>query len=318
MQQFWLKLKQAMQKGAPMSSILVVGSLGYDTIQTPAGKATDILGGSANYFSLAAALYAKVRVVGVVGQDYGAEQMAILENRGVDLSGLERLNGKTFHWTGEYKDDMSEAITITTELNVFEHFSPKLPASHKASEYVFLANIDPVLQMSVLDQIDRPKFVGCDTMNFWIKSKLPQLKEVLKRVDVLLINEGESNLLTEKTNAIAAAEVLLKMGPKAVVIKRGEYGFVLASSEGYFILPAFPIAEVKDPTGAGDTFAGGFFGYLARVDQGYNLEHLRQACVQGCLLASFTVQDFGIKRLQTLTWADLEKRQKEYLKTIRL
>ena len=301
-----------------MSSILVVGSLGLDTISTPAGREADILGGSANYFSLAAAMYAPVRVVGVVGSDYDRQHMKMLEARGVDLRGLECVEGKTFHWTGEYRDDLSEAITISTELNVFENFSPKLPEAYRDSEYVFLANIDPELQLQVLGQVTRPKFVASDTMNFWITSKLPALKDVLKKVDVLLINEGESKLLSRESNAIAASKVLLEMGPKAVVIKRGEYGFVMASREGYLILPAFPISQVVDPTGAGDTFAGGFFGYLARANQGFSLNVMRQACVQGCLLASYTVEDFGMKRLQTLTWQDLERRHNEYLKIIRI
>ncbi len=299
-----------------MSSILVVGSVGLDTIQTPAGRKADILGGSANYFALAASMYAPVRIVGVVGDDYSPEHMQMLESRGVDVQGLERVPGKTFHWTGEYKEDLSEAITISTELNVLEKFSPKLPDSYKDSEYVFLANIDPELQLDVLRQVTQPKFVACDTMNFWISSKLPQLKEVLKKVDVLLINEGESKLLSREQNAIAAADLLLDMGPRAVVIKRGEYGFVMASREGKLILPAFPIGKVVDPTGAGDTFAGGFFGHLARANQGFSLEEMRRACVQGCLLASYTVQDFGMSRLQTLNWSDLEKRHHDYLNIV--
>jgi sugar/nucleoside kinase (ribokinase family) len=297
-----------------MSDILVVGSLAYDSISTPAGKVDRTLGGSANYFSLAASLFAKVKVVGVVGEDYDAADFAMLEKRGVDTQGLQRKAGKTFHWTGSYKDDMNEATTLATDLNVFEHFNPELPASYRGTSYVFLANIDPVLQLRVLEQIEKPKLVGSDTMNFWISSKLPELKKVLAKVDVLLINEGEADQIAGTTNAIAAAEGILKMGPKAVVIKRGEYGFVLYTKEGYFILPAFPIAHVVDPTGAGDTFAGAFFGYLAKLDKGYSLEALKQACIQGCLLASFTVEAFGVERLKALTWAQVETRRADYTK----
>lgn len=301
-----------------MSDILVVGSLAYDSISTPAGKVDRTLGGSANYFSLAASLYSKVRVVGVVGEDYDATDFEMLTQRGVDTKGLQKKQGKTFHWTGSYKDDMNEAITLATDLNVFEHFNPEIPAEYKNSSYVFLANIDPVLQLRVLEQIEHPKLVGSDTMNFWINSKLPDLQKVLSKVDVLLINEGEADLISKKSNAIAAAQEILKMGPKAVVIKRGEYGFVLYTKEGYFILPAFPIAEVVDPTGAGDTFAGAFFGYLAKQNNGYDLKTLKEACVQGVLLASYTVQEFGVGRLKKLTWADVESRLIEYKKTIAL
>lgn len=301
-----------------MSEILVVGSLAYDSISTPHGSVERTLGGSANYFSLAASLYSKVRVVGVVGEDYAESDFEMLASRGVDLKGLQKQKGKTFHWKGEYKDDMNEAITLATELNVFEHFNPEIPAEYKNSKYVFLANIDPVLQLRVLEQIENPKLVASDTMNFWINSKFEELKKVLAKVDVLLINEGEADLISKKTNAIAAAREILAMGPKAVVIKRGEYGFVLYTKEGYFILPAFPVAEVMDPTGAGDTFAGAFFGYLAKQDQGFDLSVIKQACVQGVLLASFTVQSFGVERLKTLTWTDVENRGREYMKVTTL
>jgi sugar/nucleoside kinase (ribokinase family) len=297
-----------------MSEILVVGSLAYDTISTPKGKADRTLGGSANYFSLAATLYSKVRIVGVVGEDYEANDFEMLTKRGVDTRGLQRQPGKTFHWTGKYEGDMNEAVTLATDLNVFEHFNPEIPSEYRNSSYVFLANIDPVLQLRVLEQIENPRLIASDTMNFWIGSKLPELKKVLSKVDVLLINEGEADQISGKTNAIAAAREILQMGPKAVVIKRGEYGFVLYTKEGYFILPAFPIAEVVDPTGAGDTFAGAFFGYLAKQNSALDLESLKRACVQGVLLASFTVQAFGVERLKSLTWADVEERQAEYLR----
>lgn len=301
-----------------MSEILVVGSLAYDSIRTPHGSVERTLGGSANYFSLAASLYSKVRVVGVVGDDYADSDLELLTSRGVDVKGLQKQKGKTFHWKGEYKDDMNEAITLQTELNVFEHFNPEIPEEYKKSSYVFLANIDPILQLRVLEQIESPKLVASDTMNFWINSKFEDLKKVLAKVDVLLINEGEADLISKKTNAIAAAREILQMGPKAVVIKRGEYGFVLYTKEGYFILPAYPVADVVDPTGAGDTFAGAFFGYLAKQDKGFDLSVVKQACVQGVLLASFTVQAFGVERLKALTWTDVEERGREYLKVTTL
>lgn len=299
-----------------MSEILVVGSLAYDTISTPNGRVDRTLGGSANYFSVAASLYSKVRVVGVVGEDYDANDFELLTSRNVDTSGLQKQKGKTFHWEGKYQGDMNEAITLATDLNVFEHFNPELPASYKNSSYVFLANIHPDLQLRVLEQIDKPKIVGSDTMNFWIHSQLPSLKKVLGKVDVLLINEGEAKMLSGNSNAIAAAETILAMGPKAVVIKRGEYGFVLYSKEGYFILPAFPIAKVADPTGAGDTFAGAFFGYLAKANSDFNLKTLKEACVHGCLMASFTVQEFGLGALRDLTWDDVQKRLHDYGRVI--
>ena len=297
-----------------MADILVVGSLAYDSISTPAGSVDRTLGGSANYFSLAASLYAKVKVVGIVGEDYDAADYDMLKSRGVDLEGLQRKEGMTFHWTGKYQEDMNEAQTLATDLNVFADFNPILPANYRHAEYVFLANIDPVLQLRVLEQIEKPKLVGSDTMNFWISSKMDDLRKVLSKVDVLLINEGEAKQISKTSNAIASAQSILKMGPKAVVVKRGEYGFVLLTQEGYFILPAFPIAKVVDPTGAGDTFAGAFFGYLAKMDKGYDLQALKEACVQGCLLASFTVQEFGVGGLKKLAASEVDRRKNEYQK----
>lgn len=291
-----------------MSDILVVGSLAYDSISTPVGKTDRTLGGSANYFSLAASLFAPVKVVGVVGEDYGAQDLALLTARGVDVSGLQKKPGKTFHWAGAYDGDMNEAKTLATELNVFGDFNPQLPESYRDAKYVFLANIDPALQLRVLEQVKAPKLVGADTMNFWISSKRETLQNVLAKIDALLINEGEAEMLTGKSNAIAASDELIKMGPKAVVVKRGEYGFVLRTGEGYFILPAYPIARVADPTGAGDTFAGGFFGTLAKFNRGLDLATLKEACVNGCLLASFTVEDFGVGRLRSLTMDDVLRR----------
>ncbi|MBX3040598.1 MAG: bifunctional hydroxymethylpyrimidine kinase/phosphomethylpyrimidine kinase [Bdellovibrionaceae bacterium] len=300
-----------------MSEILVVGSLAYDGVETPAGKVDRALGGSANYFSLAASLFAGVRVVGVVGEDYAVEDENLLKSRNVDLSGLERVAGKTFFWKGKYEGDLNEAITLTTELNVFESFNPKLPEKFRDSNFVFLANIAPELQLQVLEQVKQPKFVGMDTMNFWISSKKESLLKILSRVDVVLINEKEAQMLTGASNAISAAPKITEMGPRAVVIKRGEYGFALyTKDEGFHILPAMPIPEVIDPTGAGDTFAGGFFGHLARLDKVPSAADMRDACVAGTLLASFTIQDFSVKSLSKVTLDDVRLRSRDYLKVI--
>ena len=301
-----------------MSEILVVGSLAYDSISSPEGKVDKTLGGSANYFSLAAHHFAPVRVVGVVGSDYSDEDLQMLRSREVDTEGLQVVEGKTFHWEGKYEGDMNDAITLNTELNVFEHFNPKLPETYKNSSFAFLANIDPVLQLDVLNQIESPKLVASDTMNFWITSKREDLLKVLKKVDLLVINEGESILLTEKQNAIAAADEILKMGPKAVIIKRGEYGFVLKKGDDFFALPAYPIAKVVDPTGAGDSFAGGLFGYLASKNQEMTFENLKQGCIHGAVVASFTVENFGVTPLKELSKDTLDQRMSHYMKMVTL
>lgn len=302
-----------------MSDILVVGSLAYDSIETPTGKVDRALGGSANYFSLASSLYSRVRVVGVVGDDYDKKDFELLKKRNVDTTGMTVQKGKTFHWSGYYEGDLNEAITRSTELNVFEHFNPILPESYKDSKFIFLANISPDLQLKVLEQVRNPVYVGMDTMNFWITSKLNDLKKILQKVDVVLINEGESMMITGAHNAIAAAPLLCEMGPKALVIKRGEYGFVLyTKEEGFFILPAFPTAEVVDPTGAGDTFAGGFFGYLASLNCRPTIPDLKKACVKGTILASFTIQDFSVGALEKVTRSDIENRLNSYRKVITL
>ncbi len=300
-----------------MSEILVVGSLAYDSISTPSGRADRALGGSANYFSLASSLFAKVRVVGVVGEDYDQADYDLLKNRGVDLAGLTKVPGKTFHWEGSYEGDMNEAKTLKTELNVFEHFNPELPEHFKDSSFVFLANISPDLQLKVLEQVKSPKFVGMDTMNFWIHSKKEDLLKVLKKVDMVLINEGEAKMLTGAGNAISAAPMITAMGPRAVVIKRGEYGFAMyTKEEGFFILPAMPIPQVIDPTGAGDTFAGGVFGFLASRKEPITVTHMKQACLMGSMLASHTIQDFSVKALAKVTLQAVEARLNEYKKVI--
>lgn len=295
-----------------MNAILVVGSVGYDTISTPTGKRQNILGGSANYFSLAASHFAPVRVVGVVGDDYKAEHKQMLLDRRVDLTGLQQVAGKTFSWEGKYQDDMNEATTIATNLNVFENFHPTIPAAYQDSQVVFLANIDPVLQLQVLEQVKKPRLVAADTMNYWIQSKKPALLKVLERIDIALMNEGELRQLTGIWNTVKAAKQILTMGPKALVVKRGEYGFMMVCEDKFHILPAFPVEDVVDPTGAGDTFAGGFLGHLTQLARPWNREDLKRACVTGCLMASFTVQDFGVEAIHRLKLQDLEARLQSY------
>ncbi len=302
-----------------MSEVLVVGSLAYDSIETPSGKAERTLGGSANYFSLAASLFAPVKVVGVVGDDYQKQDIELLKNRNIDTSGLSIVEGKTFHWEGSYEGDLNQAITKKTELNVFEHFNPQLPPHYRNTPFLFLANIAPDLQLKVLNQCSNPLFVGMDTMNFWINSKYEDLLAILKKVDVVLINEHEAMMLTNSPNALAAAKKVVTLGPKRLVIKRGEYGFVLYTQEsGYFILPAFPVEHVVDPTGAGDTFAGGFFGYLSSLQRVPSIQDLKEACINGLLLASFTIQDFGITGLSKVTREQLNQRSHLYKKVITL
>lgn len=299
-----------------MNKILVVGSVGYDTIAAPTGTVENVVGGSANYFSLVASLYGQVNVVGVIGEDYRDEDLEILKSRSVDLAGLKKESGETFRWSGSYLEDLNEAVTLKTELNVFRNFNPVLPEAYKNSEFVFLANIDPVLQMRVLDQVQKPRLVGLDTMNYWIDSKKEDLKSVLKRVDVFLLNETEALKLAGEPNIVVATQKLVAMGPRTVVVKRGEYGFFMLSEGRYFVLPAYPVVNVVDPTGAGDSFAGGFFGYLSR--NGYPNEYRshQEACVHGAVVASYCVQDFSVRSLVGLDWSKVESRMAEYLQVV--
>ena len=299
-----------------MRKILVVGSLGYDSVLAPRGRVNDIIGGSANYFSLAASLYAPVRVVGVVGRDYGDEGLQVLKSRGVDIEGLQILPGNTFRWTGSYVEDLNEAVTLKTELNVLKDFDPQIPQSYKNSEILFLANIDPVLQMKVLDQVSAPQLVGLDTMNYWIDSKISELKQVLKRVNVFLLNETEALKLAGTDNIVVAVRRLVDLGPQTVVVKRGEYGFFMFREGHFFVLPAHPVEDVVDPTGAGDSFAGGFFGHLSRSADPRDYRAQQEACVHGAIVASFCVQDFGIKSLYSLNWSKVEDRMRDYMKVV--
>jgi sugar/nucleoside kinase (ribokinase family) len=289
------------------SSLLVVGSVGLDTVETRVGKRSEVLGGAASYFSVAASFLAPVRLVAVVGTDFPSAHTELLESRSVDLAGLERVTGRTFRWSGVYAPDFSTRTTLETQLNVFQDFRPKLPAAWAASDYVFLANIDPVLQLGVLEQAGKPRFVACDTMNFWISGKRPDLVRLLERVDMLLLNDEEARQLSGEANLPAAARAIRRLGPRAVVIKRGDAGALLFHEGGVFSAPAFPIEDVVDPTGAGDSFAGGFMGWLAREGD-TSPTTIRTAMILGSVLASFSVEDFSLDRFRRLDLHQIRER----------
>ena len=294
-------------------SVLIVGSVALDTITTPFGKAGDVLGGSATYSSISANVFSQVRLVAVVGRDFPKKYLTLLKDRGICLKGLKEMPGKTFRWEGEYSWDFSNPRTIATHLNVFAEFNPKIPLSYRKSKHVFLANIDPEIQEKVLSQVSKPKLVACDTMNYWIENKRKSLLKLLKRVDVFLLNESEAKELSREANLIKAGKEILKLGPKAVIVKKGEHGVLLFSQKHIFVVPAYLLESVYDPTGAGDTFAGGFMGYLAKC-QKYNQQTLREAVVYGNIMATFAVEDFSLKRLKTITMLDVRKRLKKFKK----
>lgn len=288
-------------------ALLVVGSVALDSVETPFGKEEDVLGGSATFFATSASFFTPARLVAVVGQDFPERHVDFLRSRGVDLSGLVRTEGKTFRWKGRYTWELNEAQTLDTQLNVFQHFSPELPAEFRSSEYVMLGNIHPELQSRVVDQVHAPKLVAADTMNFWIKGENAALRNTLKRVNLLFINDAEARQLSGEHNIVKAARAILSMGPSRVVIKRGEYGALLFDGEHIFGAPAFPLMDVFDPTGAGDTFAGGFLGYIARSGK-MDHETLRQAMVVGTVMASFAVEKFSLERLRGLRNAEVNDR----------
>ncbi len=292
-------------------SILVVGSVAFDSVETPFGREENILGGSATYFSTSASFFADVNLVAVVGEDFPREHIDFLESRNIDLSGLARVSGKTFHWKGRYGYDLNEAQTLETNLNVFADFKPKIPAQYAAAEYLFLANIDPELQMEVLNQVARPRIVACDTMNFWISSKPDSLKKVLERVDIFIINEGEARQLSGEANLVKAAKEILSLGVRTLIIKRGEYGVLMFNGASIFAAPAYPLEEVFDPTGAGDTFAGGFMGYLANTGD-TSEAGIRQAIIFGSVMASFNVEDFSLNRMRRLEYREIEERYRDF------
>jgi len=292
-------------------SLLVIGSVALDSIFTPFGETADALGGSAVYFSVAAALMHPVRVVGVVGSDYPVHELERLSPRGIDWSGVERAEGESFRWKGKYSYDLQSRETLETRLGVFADFVPKLPASYADSDFLFLGNIDPELQLAVLDKVPKARLVACDTMNYWIQSKREALLELLKRVDVLLLNDGEARELSGDWNIHRAGRWILKQGPKRVVIKQGEYGAILMGSGRTFYTPAFPLEEVFDPTGAGDAFAGGFMGYLARFGELNDVE-LRRAMVYGSVMGSYAVSAFGINGFDDVLPAHIEQRARAF------
>lgn len=288
-------------------SILVVGSVAFDTVETPFGRAEKVLGGSASFFAVAASFFVPVNLVGVVGDDFGASEEGAFRGRPIDIEGLERMPGKTFHWQGKYSYDLNSRDTICTDLNVFEFFKPKIPKGYRESKYVFLGNIDPVLQREVLSQVTRPRLVACDTMNFWISGKPKEVRETLSKVDVLLVNDAEARELSGEWNIVKAARAIRAMGPSTLVVKKGEHGVLMFSDEGSFAAPAYPLEAVFDPTGAGDTFAGGFLGYLAG-NGGSGEDVLRRAVIMGSTLASFCVEAFSLDRLLALTKDEINER----------
>jgi sugar/nucleoside kinase (ribokinase family) len=292
-------------------SLLVVGSVALDSVETPFGRREDVLGGSATYFSTCASFFGPVRLVAVVGEDFPEEHLAFLRGRGVDLGGLARAPGRTFRWSGRYEFDLNQAHTLDTQLNVFAGFRPDLPEPFRDSSHVFLGNIDPDLQRQVLDQVRAPRFVAADTMNFWIASKRESLIETLGRVDLLFVNDAEVRQLAGEHNVVRAAQAVLRFGPRAVVVKRGEYGALFFSGEEVFAASAYPLPELFDPTGAGDSFAGGFMGYLARSGADDHAT-MRRAIVLGGVLASFAVERFSLERLRTLGTDEIRSRYAEF------
>jgi sugar/nucleoside kinase (ribokinase family) len=292
-------------------SILVVGSVAFDTVETPFGRAEKVLGGSASFFSVAASFFAPVSLVGIVGEDFGDKELAAFRGRPIDLQGLERSAGKTFHWQGKYSYDLNHRDTVCTDLNVFESFKPRIPEAYRRSEFVFLGNIDPVLQLDVLKQVEKPKVVGCDTMNFWIKGKPEELRRTLASVDILLVNDAEARELSGEWNLVKAARAIRAMGPRTLIVKKGEHGVLMFTDSGTFAAPAFPLEVVFDPTGAGDTFGGGFVGYLAGAHSTDD-DVLRRAVVMGSTLASFCCEAFSLDRLLTLTRPEIEERFRRF------
>jgi sugar/nucleoside kinase (ribokinase family) len=295
-------------------SLLVVGSVAYDALESPYGKVERTLGGAATYFAVAASFFTHVNLVAVVGDDFHTDDEAILRKRSIDIEGLERTPGKCFFWAGRYSENLNERVTLTTELNVFADFKPRLPAKYKRAKFVFLANIAPELQRDVLRQVQgRPKLVAMDTMNYWIERSNTELRETLKHVDILMINDSETRQLSSEHNLLRAARHIFKMGPFTLVVKRGEYGAMLVDRHGVFCVPAFPLEEPHDPTGAGDSFAGGFMGYLAGVGV-KNDAALRRAMVYGSVLGSFAVERFGLDRLLVLKNSEIHARARHFSK----
>ncbi len=290
-----------------MGKLLVVGSVALDTVKTPFGEASEVLGGSATFFSTAASYFTSVDLIAVVGEDFPSQHLDFLKSRGIDVTGLERRPGATFRWKGEYTHQLNEAHTLDTKLNVFETFRPQIPDAYRSPDLLFLGNIDPELQLDVLQKLSRPPLVACDTMNFWINGKRDALWRVLEQVDILIINDGEARALGEDSNLVKVAKKVLARGPKHLIIKRGEYGVLMFNEKQVFGAPAFPLEDVRDPTGAGDTFAGGFLGHLTATGD-RSLEAFKQAIIFGSVMASFTVEAFSLDRLRILDYKEVQER----------
>ena len=300
-----------------MNKILVIGSVALDTIESSCGYAKEILGGSATYFSISASFFAPVNLVATVGRDFPWRHKKTIKSFGVDLKGLEVKEGKTFRWEGSYVKDMNCAETIETQLNVFADFKPCLPDGYEKSKYIFLANIDPDLQILILKKFAGKRFIGCDSMNHWIKNKNRSLKGMIKKTSIIFLNDMEAKMLSGEHNILKAGKYLLSLGPEFAVVKRGEYGAILFSKKFTFMAPAYLLEEVKDPTGAGDTFAGGFMGYLAKTDK-ISEGTMKNALIWGSVMASFAVQDFSINRFLKITNNDIRKRYKTFVRVQRL
>jgi sugar/nucleoside kinase (ribokinase family) len=296
--------------------VLVVGSVALDSVETPFGKADNVLGGSGNFFSASASHLSPVQLVGVIGSDYPiAELEAKFAKRPIDLAGVERAEGSSFRWRGRYRHDLNAAETLETHLGVFSNFRPKIPAQFRNTPFVFLGNIDPRLQIDVVKQVEKPKLVACDTMNFWIESRRPDLLELLARVDLIFLNDAEARQLTEEFNLVKAARWIMKRGPKHVVIKKGEHGAFMFTESTIFFAPAYPLESVFDPTGAGDSFAGGFMGYLAKTGD-VSEANLRRAVVYGSAMGSFAVEKFSVDRLLEITPEDIRNRVADFYKLV--
>lgn len=300
-----------------MKRILVIGSVAFDTIATPHGAVKGILGGSATYFSISASYFRGVDIVATVGTDFSQRYCNLITSFGVDIKGLETKNGKTFRWEGSYLNDMNSAQTIKTELNVFENFFPHIPEAYRNDKFIFLANIDPDLQMFILRRVRKNAFIGCDSMNHWIKNKCSSLKKLMRKVHIVFLNDTESKMFSGENNILKAGKHILSLGPKFAVIKKGEHGAILFSKDFIFCAPAYLLERVCDPTGAGDTFAGGFMGYLAKQNRLGN-NRIREALLYGTIMASFAVEDFGIKRFLTLKKKDMETRYKKFIEFNRI
>lgn len=294
-----------------MQPVLVVGSVAFDSIETPFGVAGRVVGGAATYFAVAAAHFTDVRMVAVVGEDFTDEQMGIFRGRRIDLTGLQQVPGETFRWKGKYSEDLNDRESIYTFLNVFEEFQPNLPPVYRTSPFVFLGNIHPRLQLEVLDQVESPEFVVADTMNYWIEKTPEELRQVLTRVDALVINDAEARQLSKESNLVKAVQKLQAMGPRLLIIKRGEHGVLMFGPDGFFAVPGLPLNNVRDPTGAGDTFGGGLLGYLAECSV-VNHDTLTRAVIAGSTMASFSVEAFGLERLLCVTSDEIQQRFLEF------